>query len=259
MKKVVLVGVLVSALGGVASAAERPVKAPYRAPPAPPAAYYSWTGFYIGGNIGGAWSHGSVEDSLFGLSASTRRSGFIGGGQLGFNYQFSNIVLGVEWDFDWTSLNATGSGRSTPIGFLQASADTRWVSTLAGRFGVAAWDGGLLYGKAGWGWVDNSATVTNLTTGASISRSNRNGGWMVGAGVEWALAANWSAKFEYDFLRLDSQTFGPGPFLGDTFTTNREIHMLKVGLNYKFGYGGPAYGGPGYGGPGYGGPGYRAY
>jgi len=109
------------------------------------------------------------------------------------------------------------------------------------------------------GWVDNNATVTNLTTGASISASNRNSGWVVGAGIEWALAANLSAKLEYDFLRLDDLTFGPGPFLGDTFRTNRDIQMLKVGLNYRFGYGGPAYGGPGYGGPGYGGPGYRAY
>jgi outer membrane immunogenic protein len=250
MKKLLLVGAALTALfGGSALAAD--LRRPAYTPPPPPPPVYNWTGFYIGGNLGGAWSRGSVEDSLFGLSASASRDGFIGGGQLGFNYQFSNIVLGVEWDFDWTSLDATGSGRSTPIGFLQASAETRWVSTLAARFGVAAWNSALLYGKAGVGWVDNSATVTNLTTGASISASNRNSGWLVGAGVEWALAGNWSAKLEYDFLHLDSLTFGPGPFLGDTFTTNREIQMLKVGLNYRFGYGGPAYGGPGYGGPGY--------
>jgi outer membrane immunogenic protein len=201
-----------------------------------------------------------VDDSLFGRSASASHSGFIGGGQLGFNYQFTNIVLGVEWDFDWTSLDAIGNGVSTRIGFLQASANTRWVSTLAARFGVAVWNGVLLYGKAVGGWVDNSATVTNLTTGASISASNRNSGWVVGAGIEWALAAkNLSAKLEYDFLRLDDLTFRPRPFLGDTFRTNRDIQMLKVGLNYRFGYGGPAHGGPGYGGPGYGGPGYRAY
>ena len=55
-----------------------------------------------------------MNDSLFGLSASSDRSGFIGGGQLGVNYQFSNIVLGAEWDFDWTSLDATGNGRFVP-------------------------------------------------------------------------------------------------------------------------------------------------
>ena len=96
-------------------------------------------------------------------------------------------------------------------------------------------NGVLLYGKAGGGWVDNHATITNLNTGASISASNRNSGWVVGAGVEWAIAGNWSAKLEYDFLKLDDLTFGPGPFRGDTFTASREIQMFKVGLNYRFG------------------------
>ena len=81
MKKVVLACALLSALGGVASAAD----IPYRAPPPPPA-YYTWTGFYIGGNIGGAWARGSVDDSLFGLSASADHSGFIGGGAGGALY-----------------------------------------------------------------------------------------------------------------------------------------------------------------------------
>ena len=176
------------------------------------------------------------NDRLFGLSASSDRSGFIGGGQLGVNYQFSNIVLGAEWDFDWTSLDATGNGRFVPgVGTLQGSANTRWISTLAARFGLVLNNGVLLYGKAGGGWVDNNATISNLTTGASISASNRNSGWVVGAGVEWAIAGNWSAKLEYDFLKLDDLTFGPGPFLGNTFTASREIQMFKVGLNYRFG------------------------
>ena len=205
-------------------------------PAAPPPPVFSWTGFYIGGNLGGAWARGSVNDSLFGLSASSDRSGFIGGGQLGVNYQFSNIVLGAEWDFDWTSLDATGNGRFVPgVGTLQGSANTRWISTLAARFGVVLGSGVLLYGKAGGAWVDNHATITNLNTGASISASNRNSGWVVGGGVEWAIAGNWSAKLEYDFVKLDDLTFGPGPFLGNTFTASREIQMFKVGLNYRFG------------------------
>jgi outer membrane immunogenic protein len=261
MKKLLLAGAVLTALScGSALAAD--LRRPAYTPPPP---VYSWTGFYIGGNLGGAWANGNVNDSLFGLSASTNRSGFIGGGQLGVNYQFSNIVLGAEWDFDWTSLDATGNGRFVPgVGTLQGSANTRWISTLAARFGVVLNNGVLLYGKAGGGWVDNNASITNLTTGASISASNRNSGWVVGAGVEWAIAGNWSAKLEYDYLKLDNLTFGPGPFLGNTFTTSRDIQMFKVGLNYRFGYGGPAYGGPAYGGPAYGGPayggpGYRTY
>jgi outer membrane immunogenic protein len=177
MKKLLLVGAALTALfGGSALAAD--LRRPAYTPPPPPPPVYNWTGFYIGGNLGGAWANGSVNDSLFGLSASTSHSGFIGGGQLGFNYQFTNIVLGAEWDFDGTSLDATGNGRFVPgIGFLQASANTRWVSTLAARFGVAL-NGMLLYGKAGGGWVDNNATVTNQTTGASISASNTNSGWL---------------------------------------------------------------------------------
>ena len=84
-------------------------------------------------------------------------------------------------------------------------------------------NGVLLYGKAGGAWVDNNATITNLNTGASISASNRNSGWVVGGGVEWAIAGNWSAKLEYDFVKLDDLTFGPGPFFGDTFTASCEI------------------------------------
>ena len=235
MKKLLLVSTALTVLfAGSALAADLRRPAPAYTPPRPPV--FSWTGFYIGGNLGGAWARGTVSDSLFGLSASSDRSGFIGGGQLGVNYQFSNIVLGAEYDFDWTSLDATGNGRFVPgVGTLQGSANTRWISTLAARFGVVLGSGALLYGKAGGAWVDNHATITNLNNGASISASNTNSGWVVGGGVEWAIAGNWSAKLEYDFVKLDDLTFGPGPFRGNTFTASREIQMFKVGLNYRFG------------------------
>ncbi len=135
MKKLLLVSTALTVLfAGSALAADLRPPAPAYTPPPP---VFSWTGFYIGGNLGGAWARGTVSDSLFGLSASSDRSGFIGGGQVGVNYQFSNIVLGAEYDFDWTSLNATGNGRFVPgVGTLQGSANTRWISTLAARFGV---------------------------------------------------------------------------------------------------------------------------
>jgi outer membrane immunogenic protein len=93
------------------------------------------------------------------------------------------LVLGVEGEVDWTSLNATGGGVFVAgVGTLQGSADTKWVSTLAARFGVA-YDRVLFYGKAGGGWAGNSATFANLTTGASVRASNTNSGWLVGARV----------------------------------------------------------------------------
>src|SRR4051794_41214224 len=117
MKKLLLVSTALTVLfAGSALAADLRRPAPAYNPPPPPPPVFSWTGFYIGGNLGGAWARGSVSDSLFGLSASSHRSGFIGGGQLGVNYQFSNIFLRAEWAFDWTSPDPAGNGRFLPGG-----------------------------------------------------------------------------------------------------------------------------------------------
>ena len=78
---------------------------------------FTWTGFYLGGNIGGAWAEHNVSDSLFGLNFSQQTSNgvFIGGGQLGFNYQFGPMLLGIEGDFDWAgNKNNTGNGVVVP-------------------------------------------------------------------------------------------------------------------------------------------------
>jgi outer membrane immunogenic protein len=103
----------------------------------------------------------------------------------------------------------------------------------------------------GWwrGWIGNEDfTVTNLRTGSSfnISNDSSNGGWLVGAGIEWAFAANWSAKVEYNYLGLEDRTFvvpaGSPFFPGDTFTRgNRNIQMVKGGINYRFNWGGYGY------------------
>jgi outer membrane immunogenic protein len=220
--------------------------APYAPPPpvyAPPP--FSWTGFYLGGNIGGAWANRDVTDTLLGVNFNNGNNNgvFIGGGQLGFNWQVSNFVLGFEADIDGAANNNdnTGTVFIPAVGTIQVTSNNRWITTLAARFGVTNgyW---LFYGKAGGGWVGNDDfTVTNLTTGASITAANNNtnSGWLVGAGIEWAFAPNWSAKVEYNYLGLDDRTFtvpAGSPFLaGDTFTqSNRNIQMVKVGINYLF-------------------------
>ena len=178
--------------------------------------------------------------------------------QVGFNYQFSNVVLGVEWDIDWigNNNNITNNGISVPgIGPARVSSNNGWITTLAARFGVT-YDNWLFYGKAGGGWVGNdnftitrnrwsvrSLTITNATTGASVTSfdNNTSSGWLVGAGIEWALASNWSVKIEYNYLGLNSRTFvvpAGGLFGGDTFTTsNPNVQMAKIGFNYLFNYG----------------------
>jgi outer membrane immunogenic protein len=241
-KPFLLLSVLVVTLGmsSLSQAADMPVKAPPPPPPPP----FSWTGFYLGGNIGGAWAQRNLSDDRFGLDFSrSSDTVFIAGGQLGFNYQFNTFVLGVEWDFDWAANNSdSGNGVVVPgVGTLQVSGRNKWITTLAARFGFA-FDRWMIYGKVGGGWVGSDGiTVTNIDTGASISGggSNNASGWLVGLGWEWAFADNWSWKVEYDYLRLSSHSFtvaNEERFLaGDTFHGDRNVSMVKLGINYRFG------------------------
>jgi outer membrane immunogenic protein len=239
---------LVLATSQLASAADLPP-----ATPRAPAVYvpavvpvYNWTGFYIGGNLGAAWTQGNLSDS-FGLGSwsNSQKATFTGGGQVGAQYQFNWAVVGIEADFDWLANNANSSNAvfAPAIGALQFSANNRWMTTLAARFGVAA-DNWLFYAKGGGGWVGvSNPTITNVTTGGSISvsNSNSNSGWLAGGGIEWGFAQNWTARLEYDFLGLSSQSHtvtSSGvllPLNGDVFTvSNRDVQTLTLGINYLF-------------------------
>jgi opacity protein-like surface antigen len=197
----------------------------------PPIPIYNWTGFYVGANLGGAWASGTLSDSFTGGSVTASSSGVIGGGQLGYNFQNGNFVFGAEWVFDGTSLDASGSA-----GPLSATAKTNWVSTLAARFGWAASNNWLWYGKAGGGWAHNEATVTNFFNGTQVTGSNTNSGWLLGVGIQYAFAPNWSAKLEYDYLALDTWTLNSTVFApnADQLSITRKIDTLTAGINYKF-------------------------
>jgi len=202
----------------------------YAVPLPPP---FIWTGFYVGGNIGGAWANSTLSDNVTSISFDRDNNGFIGGVQVGYNVQIRNVVLGIEWDFDWTSIDTSGTLSIPGIaGALQASADTEWITTLAGRIGLAL-ERTLVYVKIGGGWVRNEARITQLTTGASVGASETSGGWLVGGGFEYALAPNWTAKFEYDFLGLSDKTL-PGFSGTRAFELERDIQQVKVGINFKF-------------------------
>jgi len=208
-----------------------PPRAPAPVYVAPP---FSWTGFYLGGNFGGTSASTTLTDNLTGASLTAHRSGWLDGGQAGFNYQIGNFVWGAEGTFDWTSLNTTGAPFATAFGPLQASANTQWLTTLAVRLGFAA-DRWLVYGKAGGGWVFNSATVTNLASQVSATTSNTTSGWLLGAGVEFGFTQNWSAKLEYDYLGLSGWT-AASPLVADTVNVKRQLNMVTAGVNYRFGW-----------------------
>jgi outer membrane immunogenic protein len=190
---------------------------------------YNWTGFYIGGNLGGAWASGTLTDNFSGASFTGSHSGFIGGGQIGYNWQVApQYVLGIEGMFDWTSISKSSNAITVFNGnVLQGSANTDSVSTIAARFGYAA-NNWLYYGKAGGGWVRNGASVTDLTTGASVSSSNTRSGWLLGAGIEYGVTPNWTMKLEYDHLGLDNWTRSSPLFVGDTVTLSRHIDMFTA-------------------------------
>ena len=220
---------LVAASSG-AFAADLPVKAPYMAP----IALYNWTGFYIGGNVGGAWETGTISDDL--LSFSHTRSGFIGGGQIGYNWQFSpQFVLGVEWMFDGTDIRSDTGTVVSPVDgtLLSAHEKVDWLTTVTARLGYAA-NNWLFYVKGGGGWVHDSATLTHVdAAGAafSVGASDTKGGWVVGGGIEYGFTPNWTGRVDYQHLGLENVT-SSGPF--DSVALSRHFDMVTVGLNYKF-------------------------
>jgi opacity protein-like surface antigen len=212
-----------------APAADLRVKAPiYKAPIAAP--IYNWTGLYVGGNIGGAWSDITLTDNAIGASWNPGGTGFIGGLQTGYNLQAGNLLYGIEGDFDWTTFKGATGPTSTSIGVLQASTSKDWISTLAARAGITS-DRWLVYGKFGGGWARGSAALSVVKGSPIWGGSQTNGGWLLGAGMEYAFASNWTGKLEYDYLGLSNSTTST-PFV---VSVSHNIQMLKVGANYQFG------------------------
>jgi len=214
-----------------ASAADlpsRPVKAPIYAV----AAVYNWTGFYVGANLGGAWSNVAVNSNFAAGEWSFNNSNFMLGGQLGYNYQIGQFVLGGEWEFDWANGSKTSGFHPTALGPLQASFNSDWVMTLAARFGFAV-DTWLFYAKAGGGWTQVNNQLKNPAGGMVANNSSTNAGWLVGGGIEYAFAQNWTGKIEYSYLGLNDNTFSANG-TPRRITVSPNLSMFKVGVNYKF-------------------------
>ena len=249
--RVAAIPVLLIGMSVGAQAADLGAAPAYKAP-APVAVPFSWTGFYLGANLGAGWQNGNLADSfgVFNFNANNNAT-FVGGGQVGANYEFGgNWVVGIEGDFDWFANNNNSVTVTGPFGTtFEGSNNGRWLTTLTGRLGYA-YDRVLFYGKGGGAWVgSNNFTVTNVTTGASASFSNNNTttGWTAGGGVEWAFTNNWTARIEYDYVGLDNETLTvpvgfPRGVVGDVISTNnRNIQMVTVGVNYLFNWGGGGY------------------
>jgi outer membrane immunogenic protein len=204
---------------------------PYAKAPAytPPEAVYNWTGFYIGGHLGGGFAG---DNNIEGNSGR-----FLGGVQAGADYQFArNWVVGIEGQYSWLPSNNTG-GVLLPGGNL-VTQDTRGLGSVTGRFGYT-WGPALLYAKGGYAYRDASLGVSNAGAAQPFATTgNRRDGYTVGAGLEYMFAPNWSAKAEYQYYKFDNTSFvGPAPVVGTSFRNDE--HTVKAGINYRFGWGGP--------------------
>jgi outer membrane immunogenic protein len=237
-----LAGASLFTVGPQAQAADLPAKA--RPLPVAAAPVWSWNGLYIGAHVGGAWGTIESEFAAFPFPiASATINGFLGGGQIGYNFQSGIVVFGIEADASWSNLKGT-----TPCLFvLSCKREVDFLGTVTGRLGFTA-DRALIYVKGGGAWahVEHNATIP-IGPGFTLSDDKTIWGWTVGAGVEYAITGNWSAKLEYAYMDFGNQTLnfalpiaipgGPGAG-GIDVDTRTNIHAVKFGINYRFG-GGP--------------------
>jgi outer membrane immunogenic protein len=293
MKKLAIAAVVGSALlTGVvtASAADMAVKAaPIPMAPAP----FSWTGFYIGANVGGAWTNNNggsdfgplfppfivlapqaaiptlIPGQLDVLGGGGRRDGVIGGGQVGYNWQVNQFVLGVEADAVGTGLNGSSASATRSFGppILLATVNQTvtvdfgridWMASFRGRAGFAV-NQALFYVTGGAAVAEIGGSTTTVVNGPGIAipagtfvatngGDRTRWGWTVGGGIEWAFSQNWSVAGEYrhtDFgnrgttFDIPSGLAAAPIFATGTSSSRLTVDQATARLNYRFNWGGP--------------------
>jgi outer membrane immunogenic protein len=221
LRKILLASAALVAFAGAASAADMPARMPTKAP-VPYVALYNWTGFYVGANLGYGWGRASDDAGL-----SSSMNGVIGGGQIGYNWQMNNLVVGLETDFQGSGQKQSASGfiGATPV---TVSDRIRYFGTVRARVGYA-WDRTLLYVTGGYAYTNVGADL-NTPAGSASSSTTKSGG-TVGAGIEYAFAGPWTAKLEYLYVDTGTQSV---TLVGVTDNVRIKNHIARVGLNYRF-------------------------
>jgi outer membrane immunogenic protein len=274
MRNTSLTVAAIGLLASQASAADlnRPAYV-YKAVP-PPVPVFTWTGFYVGGNAGYAWSDASTFPltgtqgipppagvgilsaqnlGIYPFTSSVGQNGAIGGFQAGYNWQFNWLVTGIEADFDFASQRGSSNFAGSTTVFSDAASISRSLDdlgTLRARIGFAAdrtlfyATGGLAYGLSKLGY---SAAISNPPNNAGLgsnATSTWQAGWTVGGGIEYALWDHWSVKAEYLYYDLGTQSTtivgvpAPGGTLFNNWTATTTVrnngNIVRAGLNYKF-------------------------
>jgi len=224
MKKLLLAAAVAFALPGSSLAADMPVKAP----PIAAAPMFNWTGFYIGGNGGGVWNSSRWTDDSGVQGPASNGSGGGGGGQIGYNYQINQLILGVEGDFDATSI---GRGVNAHPDCEPSVCQTKlkWLASLRGRIGYAV-DRLLVYATGGAAFAHFTHMQTPVTADWS---GHQRTGWTAGLGIEYALTNNWIAGLEWKYYDFGSK-LGHAPGFID-YTFKEKTNTLMARISYKFG------------------------
>jgi len=242
-------------LAGPALAADLSRPPPYKAPP-PVLPVFSWTGWYIGGNAGYGWGSGtnpsiSSDDFTFdpGTFPSVSPRGFIGGGQIGYNWQVNpSFVLGLETDFQGADIKGSGSnpftllnpaGAATGAGTASLSEKLDFFGSARARAGLA-FNNWLLYGSGGLAYGNVKSTIGLVDTAPDAvagSRSETRVGWAAGGGVNYAMTPNWILGV--DFLHYDlghTTVTGVDPVTANSITASQKVdgNIVRGVIDYKF-------------------------
>ena len=237
----VVAGCAAVGIAGAARAADLPARTYTKAPPpAYVATVYDWSGFYIGvnggwGNVNNFWNLQTAAGTF--PEGGTNGNGGTVGGQIGYRWQSGALVYGVEAQGNWANL----SGRNTSLALANAGLDNSSnldaFGLFTGQIGYA-WNNVLLYAKGGAAVTDTQYNDLVTGTGAVVaSSSDTRWGGVVGAGLEYGFAPNWSAAVEYDHLFMgnntDNLTASGAAFATDSISQN--VDLVTFRLNYKFG------------------------
>jgi outer membrane immunogenic protein len=248
MRKLLLAGAgLIALHGGSSNAADL---APVYAPLPPLAPVFTWTGCHIGGNAGGISANSDWSDTILGDFGSNTPSGALGGVQAGCDYQASGanywaggLVVGIQGDYDWTSINgsvANGIPLAVAVGLVDQT-QIKSLASITGRVG-GAWDRFLAYVKAGGAWLQGNYGFQTFGTPVAPTVSLKQTGYTVGVGGEYAFL-NWLTGFiEYDYYHFGDNTSSTlvctAAVCGIATTgvsVRTDINVVKAGLNLKFG------------------------
>jgi outer membrane immunogenic protein len=253
MKKILLSSVAFLGLATGAMAADLPSRvapapAPFAAVPV-----FTWTGFYVGVNAGYGWNNNDNNSALIvggvpvDISNGGDDGGFVGGGQIGYNYQIGSFVVGLEADLQWADIGGSNEDVFVPgVGFVNVgNRNTDWFGTVRARAGFA-FDRVLVYATGGFAFADDNNS-NNCLVGPFVVTCGNGGdstGWTVGGGVEFALPTNWFASSAVTFgveglyVNLGSNdradiVVAPGLVLAGNSGDN-EFGLVRAKLNFKF-------------------------